>query len=167
MKCQQMPLEPEEQEHLTAAQGYLELGMPLEANAELERIDPYVRHLPEVLAVRVEIYRILERWELMATVAKKLSEYEASVPTWAFLFAHALRKSGSVERSWEVLLDACTRFPMNAAIRYDLACCECQLGNIQAAKQRLKEGFELDPNLRMRALSDPDLAPVWDEKREA
>jgi hypothetical protein len=110
--------------------------MPLEANEELERIDAYVRHVPEVLMVRIEIYRRLEKWELMATVAKKLSEYEASMPKWTIMFAHALRKLGSLERAWGVLLDACTRFPMTAAIRYDLACCECQLGNVRAAKQR-------------------------------
>lgn len=126
---------PDEQEHVTAAQGYLALGMTLDANAELEKVDPYVRHLPEVLAVRVEIYRTLEKWELMATVGKKLSEYEPSIAKWALMFAHALRRSGALERGWEVLLDACTWFPMSAGIRYDLACCECQLGNIQAAKQ--------------------------------
>jgi hypothetical protein len=89
-----MPLEPEDQRHLTAAHGYLELGMPLEANAELERIDAYVRHVPEVLAVRVEIYRTLERWELMATVAKKLFDYEVSVPKWTIMFAHASENRG-------------------------------------------------------------------------
>jgi hypothetical protein len=52
---------------------------------------------------------------------------------------------------------------MSAAIWYDLDCCECQLGNIQTAKQRLKEAFELDPGLRMVALSNPDLAAVWEE----
>ena len=60
-----MPLEPEEQQHVTAAQGYVELGMYLDADAELDRIDPDVRHLPEVLAVRVQIYDALEKWELM------------------------------------------------------------------------------------------------------
>jgi len=52
-----MPLEPEDQNHLTAAQGYVELGMFLDANAELDELDPGVRHLPEVLGVRLEIYR--------------------------------------------------------------------------------------------------------------
>ena len=47
-----MSLESEEQTHLTAAHGYCELGMFLDADAELERIDAEVRHLPEVLAVR-------------------------------------------------------------------------------------------------------------------
>ena len=39
-----MPLEPEGQKHLTAAQGYLELGMFLDANAELDEIDPDERN---------------------------------------------------------------------------------------------------------------------------
>jgi len=50
-----MPLEPQEQQYVTAAQGYAELGMFLDADAELEKVDPDVRHVPEVLAVRVQI----------------------------------------------------------------------------------------------------------------
>ena len=57
-----MPLEREDQKHLLAAQGYVELGMFLEADAELEEIDPGVRHLPEVLEVRIRIYQGLEKW---------------------------------------------------------------------------------------------------------
>lgn len=68
-----MPLSAEDEKHLIAAQGYVELGMWLDANAELEEIDPKVRHLPEVLEVRVRIYRALEKWELMQTVAKSLA----------------------------------------------------------------------------------------------
>ena len=34
-----MPLEPEEQTHINAARGYIELGMFLDANVELERMD--------------------------------------------------------------------------------------------------------------------------------
>ena len=65
-----MTLEENDERHLTAAQGYLSLGMFIEANDELEEIDADVRHLPAVLEVRVGIYRKLEKWELMQTVAK-------------------------------------------------------------------------------------------------
>ena len=51
--------------HLQAAEGYVELGMFLDANAELEEIDPDLRAAPEVLAVRLGIYTGLKRWELM------------------------------------------------------------------------------------------------------
>ena len=46
------------------------MEMFLDANAELEKIDPEVRHVPEVLAVRVQIYRALKKWELMQIVGK-------------------------------------------------------------------------------------------------
>jgi hypothetical protein len=74
-----MPLSAEDLKHLTAAQGYTELGMWLDANDELEEIDAEVRHVPQVLAVRVKIYRALEKWELMQTAAKKLTEAEPAV----------------------------------------------------------------------------------------
>jgi hypothetical protein len=46
-----MPLENTDRSHLRAAHGYIALGMFEEANAELEEIDPFCRHLPEVLTV--------------------------------------------------------------------------------------------------------------------
>jgi hypothetical protein len=156
-----MPLESEDQKHLVTAEGFLELGMPLEANAELERIDLYVRHVPEVLAVRVEIYRELERWELMSTIAKKLAEYDPASPKWALLLAYALRRTDSIETARHVLLDAASRFPSFALLQYNLACYECQLQNFEFAKERLKKAFELNAELRMRALEDEDLKPLW------
>ena len=44
-------------EHLIAAHGYLELGMWLDANEELEEIDPELRTVLEVLEVRVQIFQ--------------------------------------------------------------------------------------------------------------
>lgn len=157
-----MPLEDEEdQRRLLAAQGFLELGMPLEANEELERIDPQVRHFPEVLAVRVEIYQTLERWELMQVVAKKLTESDPKNPRWALKFAYAVRRADSLESARTVLLDAVERFPTVAAIHYNLACYECQLRHLESAKARLRSAFELDAKLRLQALEDSDFEPLW------
>jgi len=55
-----MPLEKPDQQHLRGANGYIDLGMFEEANSELEKIDPFCRHLPEVLSVRVVIYHALK-----------------------------------------------------------------------------------------------------------
>ena len=52
-----MPLEPPDQQYWQAAVGYVELGMFAEADLELDKIDPFCRALPEVLAVRLAIYR--------------------------------------------------------------------------------------------------------------
>jgi streptogramin lyase len=56
--------------------------MFLDANAELDKIDPAVRHLPEVLGVRLGIYRGLGKWELMEAVAKKLTHYDPDNAQW-------------------------------------------------------------------------------------
>lgn len=50
-----MPLEESDQRHLERAQGYAALGMFLEASEELEGITPEVRHVPEVLMMRVAV----------------------------------------------------------------------------------------------------------------
>ncbi len=63
--------------HLQAAVGYLELGLPLEANEEIEAIEPEMKTLSEVLAVRVEIFRALGKWELMRIVCRQLCHQAA------------------------------------------------------------------------------------------
>jgi len=53
-------LKPEDLKHLIAAQGYAELGMFLDANAEMREIDPDARHVLGILAICVEIHRVLD-----------------------------------------------------------------------------------------------------------
>jgi len=43
---------------------------------------------------------------------------------------------------------------------FNLACYECQLGNLETTKERLRRAFELEPLYRQRALDD-DLKPLW------
>ncbi len=71
-----MPLEPPDQQYWQAAVGYVELGMFQEANDQLENIDPFNRAAPEVLGVRLAIYRGLKKWELMQRIAKRLKEFQ-------------------------------------------------------------------------------------------
>ena len=157
-----MPLEHEDHLHLQAAQGFCELGMFLDADAELEKIDPDVRHLPEVLGVRVEIYRNLEKWELMQAVAKKLAVDWDGEPHWWVCWAFATRRAESVEAARRILQLAFTNHPNAPLIHYNLAGYECQLGDLERAKQYLKEAFDLDKDLRRVALEDDDFAPLWD-----
>jgi hypothetical protein len=57
------PVTPRDHHHLRAAQGWLELGNWLEANAELENITPQQRAHPDVLRLRVEIYSAADKWD--------------------------------------------------------------------------------------------------------
>ena len=158
-----MPLEPPDQQHWQAAVGYVELGMFHDANDQLEKIDPFNRAAPEVLAVRLAIYRGLEKWELMQQVAKRLKEFEPDNVQWTISLAYATRRAYSIDVAMEILLDAVAKFPKEAAIPYNLACYHCQRGEIENAKRYLRQAFEIDPNWRKAALEDDeDLKPLWD-----
>jgi hypothetical protein len=157
-----MPLLPDDQRHLTAAEGYAELGMFLDANAELEAIDAEVRHVPEVLTVRLEIYRGLEKWELMRTVAARLTAHDPEDADWAISLAYATRRAQSIEAAKLILLEAVERLPDEPILHFNLACYECQLGELEVAKSRLAHAFKLAPKCRLMALDDEDLKPLWD-----
>jgi hypothetical protein len=77
-----MPLESPDREFFNAAVGYAQLGMFLQANEQLENIDPFNRVAPEVLALRVDIYRGLQKWDLMREIAERLNEFEPTNIQW-------------------------------------------------------------------------------------
>lgn len=157
-----MPLEPDDAQHLRAAEDLVERGLYLEANAELEEIDFDVRHLPEVLTVRLDIYQALEKWDLMEVVARRLVRYDPNDVRSTILWATATRHSDGLAAAQVILTEAIERIPDAAALHYKLAAYEAQLGDLDAAKARLKEATFLEPALSRSALDDPDLRPVWD-----
>ena len=157
-----MHIEPPDKQFFEAACGYAQLGMYLEANDQLENIDPFNRAAPKVLGVRLAIYRGLKKWELMQQVAKRLKEFQPDNVQWTISLAYATRRAFSIDVAMEILIDAEAKFPREAAIPYNLACYYCQLGEIEKAKRYLKKAFEIDLNWRMAALEDEDLRPLWD-----
>jgi tetratricopeptide (TPR) repeat protein len=134
----------DDQIHLTAAEGYIGLGMALEASEELEKIDAGRRSHSEVLALRVKIYCALKKWELMQTVARRLTLVESDEPQWTVSWAYATRRADSIEAARLILINAVERLPDAAIFNFKLDCYECQLGNLEEAKSRLKRAFELD-----------------------
>jgi tetratricopeptide (TPR) repeat protein len=136
--------------------------MFLEANSELDRIDPFNRAAPEVLALRIAIYHGLQKWELMQELAKRLADFQPDTIQWTVSLAYATRRANSIEAAKEILLRAEPRFPREGIIKYNLACYYCQLGEIEHAKNHLKKAFEIDSDWRVAALEDADLKPLWD-----
>jgi hypothetical protein len=136
--------------------------MHLDADVEMEEIDAEVRHVPEVLAVRVQVYRALEKWELMQVVARRLAQYDPDDVEATRAWAYATRRAECIEAARLILLDAVERLPHVARLHYDLAGLECQLGEVEVANGRLQHALKLDPALRLAALDDPDLAAVWE-----
>lgn len=48
-------------------------------------------------------------------------------------------------------------------MHYNLACYDSVLGELEMAKARLQHALKIDPGMRLAALDDEDLKPLWDE----
>jgi tetratricopeptide (TPR) repeat protein len=141
--------------HLRASHGYIELGMFEEVNAALEEIDPFCRHLFEVLVARVAIYHGLKKWDLLAVVARKLAEWNPKDE-----LAYATRRAESIHAARAILTRAAGLHPTDGTIQFNLACYEAQLGNVPRAKAHLKCAVGIDPRFKLMAPKDPDLEPL-------
>lgn len=71
-KLKELP-HPDNQ-HLEAAEGWLELGNWKEANEELELITPQLRAHPFVLEMRYKIYVAAKKWEMAVEIARGMSD---------------------------------------------------------------------------------------------
>ena len=156
-----MPLEKPDQQHLQSARGYIELGMFEEASAELEEIDAFCRHLPEVLAARVIIYRELKKWDLMVVVAQKLAEWNPNEPGYFIDWAYATRRAESIHLAHAILTRGAELHPEHGLIQFNLACYEAQMGSIERAKMHLSRATKADKKFSLMAMDDPDLERLW------
>ena len=151
--------------HLQAAQGWLELGNHLEANEELENITPQFRSHPAVLELRWRIYAKAENWIACVDIGMALTKLAPeSAVSWLHL-AYALHELKRTQEAFDVLLPVATKFPADATVRYNLACHTCQPGDLVAARDWLAQAIRLgdQKEIRLQAIEDPDLAPLWRE----
>ena len=166
------PLEPPDSLHLKAAEGWLELGNPGEATAELDRITVALLVHPDVLELRWQINALAAKWETCLEIAAALTK---AAPERAIGWIHlsvALHKLHRTKEAWDTLSPFLEQFPRDPVVAYDLACYACQLGDLPRAERLLTKAFELDfvdkafqqekaNHLRRVALEDPDLEPLW------
>jgi tetratricopeptide (TPR) repeat protein len=159
------PLEPPDSIHLTAAEGWLGLGNQIEAFEELEQISPQLRVHPDVLELRWQIYAKEAKWEACVDIARALTKLAPARPHGWIHLAYSLRraKNGGLLAALGALSPIATKFPQTPTIPYNLACYDCQLGNLREARRWLEKAFNIGDSkqLKLMALDDPDLEPLW------
>ncbi len=163
------PLAPPDTHHLTAAQGWLELGNHLEADAELDKIAPTLRAHPDVLGVRWCVCAKSGKWERCVDLASTVVATDPTRPSGWVQRSFALHELRRTQEALELLKPAADLFPDAWNIRYNLACYACQLGDQNKAWDWLEDVFDLAGDKRevkMMALNDKDLEPLWAEIRE-
>jgi Flp pilus assembly protein TadD len=163
-------LEAPDSHYLSAALGWIELGNRCEARVELGQIRSEARHHPAVLEVSWLLCAGDQDWPSALQVARTLVEVQPDSPNGWLHQAYALRRvgDGGLESAWQALRPAADRFPEEPTIAYNLSCYACQMGDLDRAREWLHRagGAGGKGEIRLMALMDPDLKPLWDEIRE-
>jgi predicted Zn-dependent protease len=161
------PLAPPDTFHLSSAVGWLQLDNSKEANDELEKITPASRAHPDVLEIRFEIYVSAAKWDRAAEIGRVLLQMRPEKPQLWITQAYAVRRmpAGGIPQAKEILTKAQPLFPKETLIAYNLACYECQLGDLKAAWKWLEQAFDSKDSKKWKlmALQDPDLENLWAE----
>ncbi|MBI2946193.1 MAG: tetratricopeptide repeat protein [Verrucomicrobia bacterium] len=160
-------LEPPDTHFLSAAIGWIELGDCNEARAELARIAPAFQNHPDVLQVNWLIAASEQNWKVALDVARTLIQTQPDRSSGWLHQAYALRRvqDGGLQAAWEALLPVADQFPEEPTIPYNLSCYACQLGRLEDARTWLRRALDRGDRsgIKLMALSDPDLKPLWTE----
>jgi tetratricopeptide (TPR) repeat protein len=157
-------LEQADRVHLNAAEGWFGLGDLVSASDELEKITPAFRAHPAVLLMRCKIYQAAKKWGYIIEISQTLVE---QLPKLAEAWIHrsyALHESNRTREAFDLLLPAAKKFPKLPVIPYNLACYACQLGKLEDAMKQIEQAIDLADkknDIRLDALEDPDLEPLW------
>jgi predicted Zn-dependent protease len=163
-------LEPPDTHCFMAAIGWLELGNPAEASAELDRITPAQQEHPDVLEVRWSAAAEQKHWDAALQAAQALVRRAPERSSGWLHQAYALRRvaGGGIQKAWDALLPAVARFPKEPVIPFNLSCYACQLRQLDTARDWLRRALAVGgkDKIKQQALEDSDLEPLWAEIRQ-
>src|SRR5688500_512387 len=117
-------LRPPDTHYFTAAVGWLELGNPVEAEAELKGISARNRRHPDVLEVKWAICAAEKNWPKALGVAREVLSLKPDRASGWLHQAYALRRveGEGLTAAWQALLPAAEKFPEETTIPYNLSC---------------------------------------------
>jgi hypothetical protein len=149
-------------EHLTTAEGFLELGMVDEARTELDEIEPLERAHPSVIAMRLRILERMARFETGVEIARGAARLHPEDLDIRLLGAAHIRQTTGAEESLRFLQASSETFRGHVGYWFAIACLHCQLGDLDRTAECTRRAVELDRSFQMRVLDHPDLEPLRD-----
>ena len=160
-------LEPPDTHYFMAAVGWMELGNLAEARAELAQVSASQQEHPDVLELRWAFAAQEAKWEEGLQAAQALLRRAPHNCNGWLHQAYALRRvpGGGLQKAWDALLPAASKFPKETMVHFNLACYACQMGNLEEARHRLKVAARVGgkDKVKTMALADDDLKPLWEE----
>lgn len=147
----------EAERRIIAAQGYVELGLYEEAQAELAP-------LPEGMHSRVDVVEIMllclmgaHRWAEALALATKLCTQEPMEPGGFIHAAFCLHELHRTADAVDVLSRGPATLRAKPVYYYNMGCYHACLGQLDKSLVYLKRAFEMDGELRQHAKKDRDL----------
>jgi len=143
------------------AMGFLELGMPGDALAELDELPVHYHSSSLVLHLRVDAMFRIKDWAKAAELCMPMLDKEAEDPSWWIQAAYAQRRAVSVEAAEPILRAALEHHPRHGLILYNLACYACVQGREDEARALLDLSDAAEPGTYLAmAAGDPDLKAI-------
>jgi len=155
------PLEPVDEHHLRAAEGWLDLNNPAEARGELEQIAPDHLDHPDVLERFWLVHAKEEDWDACVKTADLLVQSAPERPGGWIHRSYALHELNRTEEAYDQLNAAREVFSDDWLIPYNLACYLAQMGRLNEAARELYDALRINSNaVKHAAANDPDLEPL-------
>lgn len=141
-----------------AVQGYMELGLFVEAEEDLDSIDP---NLEVVEMLRCDLFSRQSKWQELRELAERLARSSPEKSQWWISWAYAVRRLESVVAAREILVDARKLHPKEPIIVYNLACYASVSEDYEQARELLDQAIDLDAGCKEMAMKDDDLEPLF------
>ena len=147
-------------QHINAAQGYLDLGMEQRAWDELDLIAARERAAAKVLELRLVILQHMEKWQMGAEIARGAVRRYPEHGSFYLLGAYHIRRADSLSAAFEFLRSGEEHLDALAGYWFKMACYHCQLGQLDETRECVRKAVELDRKYQMMVLEDEDLRPL-------
>ena len=117
---------------------------------------------PLVVEARYKTYRDAKEWTLAMTMAKLKTESKPNSLEWLLNYADAHHQLGDTKKAIECLQDAEDRFGEEAEYLFRLGKYHAILGNVEEAKNLVRQVFKLNGSFKADFLDDPAFDSVWE-----
>lgn len=140
------------------ALGFLELGMPEDALAELDELKV---GSSVALHLRVDALFRLKDWQAALEICLPMTEQEPTDPGWWIQAAYSQRRAKTIESAETILRKALRHHPRHGLILYNLACYACVQERPEEARELMDQAIAIDAGQTLAmAEKDPDLAAI-------
>ncbi|MFO1499594.1 MAG: tetratricopeptide repeat protein [Verrucomicrobiota bacterium] len=157
------PSEVNDAHYLRAAEGWLTLHRPVEANEELNRLSQARRKTAEVLILRWHIFARAQLWQVCLSIARFMTvQAPDDIRGWVVL-GETYRALNRFAEAYRMALTKALEFSHSWQLLYEAARFGCLVGKTAEARQYLQLAMAIGDarKVKARAARDTDLSPLW------